>query len=93
MAQPVKISPMKDRVVDDGIAPCPSHGFMVEQPKERFHRILYLTVPFALRPRRSRICGRRPERTQNYQRRFRSNLGEGAVVRSAGMEKEASESG
>ena len=25
MAQPVKISAMKDLVVDDGVAPCPSH--------------------------------------------------------------------
>jgi hypothetical protein len=55
MAQPVKVSAMKDLVVDDGIAPCPSHGPIVEQPKEGFHRILYLTGPFALRQRRSRI--------------------------------------
>jgi hypothetical protein len=55
MAQPMKISTVKDLVVDDGVASCPSHGSIVEQPKKGFHRILYLTVPFALRQRRNRI--------------------------------------
>jgi len=30
MAQPMKISAMKDLMVDDGVAPCPSHGSIVE---------------------------------------------------------------
>ena len=54
MTQPVKVFPVKDLVVDDGVAPCPSHGSIVEQPKQCFHRILYLTVPFTLRPRTTR---------------------------------------
>jgi len=55
MAQPMKIPAVKDLVVDDRVAPRPSHESIVEQPKERFYRILYLTVPFALRQRRSHI--------------------------------------
>jgi hypothetical protein len=55
MAQTMKISAVKNLVVDDGVTLCPSHGFIVEQPKEGFHQILYLTVPFTLRQRRSRI--------------------------------------
>jgi len=54
MAQPMKISTVKDLVVDDRVAPCPSHESIVEQPKEGFHRILYLTVSFTLRQRKSR---------------------------------------
>ena len=55
MAQPMKISAVKDLVVDDRVAPCPSHEAIVEQPKEGFHRILYLAAPFRVRQRRSRI--------------------------------------
>lgn len=55
MAQPMKIPAMKDLVVDDGVALRPSHGAIVEQPKEGFHRILYLRAPFTLRRRRSHI--------------------------------------
>ena len=55
MAQSMKISAVKDLVVDDRVAPGPSHESIVEQPKEGFHQILYLTVPFTLRQRRSRI--------------------------------------
>ena len=55
MAQTMKIFAVKDLVVDDRVAPCPSHRSIVEQPEERFHRILYLTVPFALRQCRSHI--------------------------------------
>lgn len=55
MAQPMKISAVKDLVVDDRVASCPSHEPIVEQPKEGFHRILYLTLPFTLQQRRSHI--------------------------------------
>jgi hypothetical protein len=33
------------------------------------------------------LCGRRPERMQNYQRRFPSKLGEGKAIRSGPMEE------
>jgi len=55
MAQPMKISAVKDLVVDDRVAPCPSHESIVEQPKEGVHQILYLAGPFTLQQRRSRI--------------------------------------
>ena len=55
MAQPMKISAMKDLVVDEGVALCPSHGSIVEQPDNGFNLILYLGPPFSLRQRRTRI--------------------------------------
>jgi hypothetical protein len=46
VAQPMKVSAMKDLVVDNGIAPCPSHGSIVGQPGRGFNRILYLAARF-----------------------------------------------
>ncbi len=46
MAQPMQISAVKDLVVDDRVAPCPSHESIVEQPDSWSNRILYLAAPF-----------------------------------------------
>ena len=55
MAQPMEIPALKDLVVDDGVAPCPSHASSVEQQDQWINRILYLAPPFSLRQRRTRI--------------------------------------
>ena len=49
MAQTMKISAMKDLVVDDGVAPCPSHGSIVNRARKEVTRILYLTPLFLSR--------------------------------------------
>jgi len=46
MAQPMKISAVKDLVVDDRVASCPSHRAIVEQPDSWNNRILYLAALF-----------------------------------------------
>ncbi len=55
MAQPMKISAKRDLGVDDGVTPCPSHETIVEESKEEFNQILYLTAPFTLQQRRNHI--------------------------------------
>ena len=46
MAQPLKISAVKDLMIDDRVAPCPSHRAIVEQPDSWNNPILYLAALF-----------------------------------------------
>jgi len=55
MAQTMKISAVEDLVVDDRVAPCPSHESIVEQPGFMNPSNLVSRSPFSLRRRRTRI--------------------------------------
>ena len=55
MAQPMKISALKDLVVDDRVAPCPSHESIIEQAEFMNPSNLVSRSPFSLRRRRPRI--------------------------------------